>query len=69
MIEVLNRGRNHLLVKILTQKYFNREAFKDTMKKFWKPTKPICFHELEVGMIMEKFEDLSDKNRVGHDGL
>lgn len=55
------------MIKLLSQKYFNREAFKATMRKVWKPTKPLWFHELGAGLLMAEFEDPSDKNRVIHD--
>lgn len=31
--EVVNRGKNCLLVKLLTKKYFNHKAFKYTTRK------------------------------------
>lgn len=68
MTEVLNRGRNCLLVKLLSQKYFNRETFKATMKKFWKPTKSLHFHGMGARLIMVEFEDPSNKKRVIGDG-
>lgn len=44
--EVVSRGKNCLLVKLLSKKYFNREAFKATMKKVWRPVKLLCFSEM-----------------------
>lgn len=68
MTEVLTRGRNCLLVKVLSCKYFNQKAFKTTMKRVWKPTKPLRFYEMGAGLIMAEFNDVSDKNKVTRDG-
>lgn len=53
--EVMDRGKNYLVVKLLSQKYFNREAFKATMKKVWKPSKPIHFYEMGLGLMLVEF--------------
>lgn len=66
--EVNSRGQNCLLVKLLSQKYFNREAFKGKMKKVWKPVKPLCFCEMGMGMMLAEFEEPNDKTRVIRDG-
>lgn len=66
--EVVNKGKNCLLVKLLTNKYFNREAFKYTMHRVRKPVKAIQFHEIGVGIMMAEFNDQSDKYRVIKDG-
>lgn len=66
--EVWIRGKNCLLVKLLSMKYFNRKAYKATMKNVWKPIKPLRFHEMGAGMMLAEFEDPNDKNRVVRDG-
>lgn len=66
--EVQKRGKNYLLVKLLSVKYFNREAFKATMKKVWKLVRPLRFYEMGEGMMLAEFEDLNNKNRVVRDG-
>lgn len=49
--EVLTNEILCLVGKLLTNWMYNREAFKQTMKKIWLPTKPICFHyELGFGI-------------------
>lgn len=63
------RRKTFLLVKLLSQKYFNKEAFKSTMKKVWKPLKPIWFHEIGEGLMLTEFENIHDKVRVIRDGL
>lgn len=57
-----------MLVKLLTKKYYNREAFKSTMKKIWHPVKPLCFSEIGDGLMVSEFEEYSDKLRVVCDG-
>lgn len=37
--EVVAKGTNYLLVKLLTSQPFNHDAFKATMRKIWRPTK------------------------------
>lgn len=66
--EVINRGKKCLLVKLLTNKYYNREAFKSTMKKIWRPVKPLCLSEIGDGLMMAEFEEYYDKLRVVCDG-
>lgn len=66
--EVVDRGKTCLLIKLLTKKHFNKEAFKATMKIVWRLTKSVCFHEMGAGLMLAEFENLNDKNRVLHDG-
>lgn len=40
--EVVNRGKNYLLLKLLTFKYYNQEAFKATMRRVCKQS--LRFH-------------------------
>lgn len=58
--EAVNRGKNCLLVKLLTRKY--------TMKKIWRPIKPLCFYEMGARLMMAEFDDLNDKHCVVRDG-
>lgn len=55
-------------MKLLTNKYFNREAFKATMKKVWCPIKLLRFHEMGEGLMLAEFADQNNKNRVLNDG-
>lgn len=48
--EVVSRGENFLLTKLLSTKYYNKEAFKTTMRKAWRITKPIKFHDMGGGL-------------------
>lgn len=43
---VLSRGVNCLVVKLLSRRPFNWIALKTTMKKVWRPTRSLRFHEL-----------------------
>lgn len=62
--EVVDRGKNCLLIKLLTSRLYNHEAFKNTMHKIWKPVKPIKFHETGAGMMLVEFDDKLDKDWV-----
>lgn len=66
--ELVNWGKNCLLVKLLLNRYFNREAFKVTMRKLWRPAKYLHFHEMGEGLMLVEFENQNDKIRVAHDG-
>lgn len=66
--EVLAKGQHCLMTKLLTLRPYNREAFKTTIKKIWRPVKPVTFHEMESDIIVVVFEDKMDKTRVMHDG-
>lgn len=57
-------GKNCLLTKLLSKKYYNNEAFKTTMRRVWKLSKPICFHDMGVGFMLLEFEDHSDKSLI-----
>lgn len=62
--EVISKGSYFLLAKFYTSRLYNREAFKQTMRKIWRQEKMIHLHELGSGMLMVKFEDKTDKARV-----
>lgn len=66
--EVLSREKKYQLVKLLSSKYYNREAFKSTMKKIWRLIKPLRFFEMGGGWMMAKLEDYINKQRVVRDG-
>lgn len=62
--EVISKGQNCLLTKFHTNRPYNREAFKTTMRKIWRPAKPIKFHEVGVGIMMVEFKEKADKDRI-----
>lgn len=53
--EVISRGQICLLIKLYTNRPYNYEALKTTMRKVWKPRKPIKFHEVGVRIMMVEF--------------
>lgn len=66
--EVVSRGKNCLLVKLLTTMYYNGEAFNATMKKVWCHAKTLQFYEMGEGLVLVEFENCNDKLRVVRDG-
>lgn len=51
--EVLTKGSHYLIAKLHTNRPYNHDEFKNTMKKVWRPTKPIKFHELGDGDVAD----------------
>ena len=51
------------LRKVLTNKPFNRDAFKNTMISVWKRSKPVC---IEVGdnIFVFQFKHIVDRRKV-----
>lgn len=41
--EVVSRGKSYLLLRLLTTQYYNWEAFKNTMRRVWRPIKALRF--------------------------
>lgn len=64
----MDGGKMCLLVKLLTSKYYNQEAFKATMWLVWRLVKPLRFHDTGEGLMMAEFELNSYKIRVIRDG-
>lgn len=65
--DVLSRASMCLIARLLNNRTYHHEAFKETMQKIWrltKPSKPIRFHELGPGMLLVEFEEKKDKERV-----
>lgn len=57
-----------MLVKLLTNRYYNQEAFRITMRKVWRPAKSLHFQEMGAGLMLAEFENYNDKVRVSWDG-
>lgn len=53
-----------MLAKLLTNRTYNWEAFMTTMRKIWRTSKTIRVHEVDLDIVMFKFEDRQDKERV-----
>lgn len=66
--EMVERGSNCLLLKLLSIHYFNIEAFKQTLMKIWRLVKPDKFHELGSSLFLAEFEDVYDKEHVLRNG-
>lgn len=69
MKDVVARGKNYLLMKLLSNRYHNREALKFTMTKVYSPSRAIRFHDMGIELLMVEFDNPVDKLRVLHDGL
>lgn len=61
LFEVIAKGTNYPLAKLHSVRPYNKEAFKAIMKKIWKPTRLMKFHELVQDLMMVEFEDASYK--------
>lgn len=61
-------GGKCLLVKLITQCHYNREAFKSTMRRAWRPVRVIKFRDLNSVIMLIEFDDERDKERVIRDG-
>lgn len=66
--EVVSRGKNYILVKLLMKRYYNREAFKTTTRKVWWPAKSPYFHEMGAWLMLTEFENQNDKIKASWDG-
>lgn len=66
--DVIERGNNFLLIKLLSARHFNKDAFKQTLRKIWRLVKLVKFHEPSLGLILVKFDDVSDKEHVLSNG-
>ncbi|XP_042952131.1 uncharacterized protein LOC122289219 [Carya illinoinensis] len=62
------RGERCLLMTLLTDRYYNREALKSMMKKVWQPIHKVSFKELGSKLILVEFADDHDKQRVLREG-
>lgn len=61
---LISKGHNCLITKLHTSRTYNREAFKNTMRKVWRPVKMVRFHDIGSDMMMVEFESTLDKERV-----
>ncbi|XP_041001563.1 uncharacterized protein LOC121247253 [Juglans microcarpa x Juglans regia] len=65
---VLARGEHCLLIKLLTRKHYNHEAFKQTMRKIWRPVRSMKYCDLSPVFTLVEFEDPRDKMKVLKEG-
>lgn len=57
-----------LLVKVLAERPYKKEAFKVTMKRAWRPIKPLVFRDLRNTIPLAEFTNPRDKAIVIRDG-
>lgn len=62
--EVVSKGERCLLLKLHTNRPYNREAFKLMVKKICRPSNAVRFLELGASIIMAVFDSIKDKERV-----
>lgn len=56
------RNGKCLIITLLTNRHYNKEAFKQTMKKIWHPVKLIKFSDLDPTLFLVEFDDVRDKD-------
>ncbi|XP_042958115.1 uncharacterized protein LOC122293643 [Carya illinoinensis] len=61
-------NRGGLFPCLSTEKPYNREAFKQTLKKIWRPVKKIWVKDLGSKILLVEFEDHQEKARVQCEG-
>lgn len=66
--EVLVKGNYYLIIRLLSNKNFNKEVLKQIMKKIWRLRKIGYFRDLVSILLLAKFEDKKDKERVMREG-
>lgn len=69
MEDTMLRGENCLIVNLLALKHYNREAFKQTINKIWRPVKTIHCRDIESVLLLMEFEYVRDKQRVQRESL
>ncbi|CAI9784834.1 unnamed protein product [Fraxinus pennsylvanica] len=62
-----HQSEKRLLLKLLSSKYFNKEAFKNSIKRVWHPNKALSIRDISTNLFLAEFEDNRDKERVKHD--
>ncbi|XP_041025493.1 uncharacterized protein LOC121265896 [Juglans microcarpa x Juglans regia] len=62
--ESMKKGRLCLLAQVTANKVVNREAFKSTMSKVWKPEGWIRFKEIGENQVLLEFQKEQDKGIV-----
>ena len=57
-------GKNCLMVKVLSPKSINIEAFRKNLRMIWKPIKSVQINEVEDEIYLVEFGDGRDERRV-----
>lgn len=55
---------NSLAVKLIGNRGFNRTTFKTVLRELWKPTGSLKFTEIEGNILIAKFYNASDRDKV-----
>ncbi|CAI9767759.1 unnamed protein product [Fraxinus pennsylvanica] len=63
-----HRSDKCLLFKLLSDKHFNKEAFKSTMTQLWRPSKALSIQDISPNLFLAEFDDIGDKKRVQREG-
>lgn len=58
------RGKNCLVMKILSRKSIKLDALRKNLRMMWKPSKGVQIMEIEDEMYMVEFRDEKDKKKV-----
>ncbi|XP_042958084.1 uncharacterized protein At4g02000-like [Carya illinoinensis] len=66
--DVLERRASCLIMKLLINKHYNRDAFKQTMRKVWNLVKGVKLCDLNTEFTLVEFEDTRDKIKVMREG-
>lgn len=62
--ETIIRGGKCLIISLLIDPYYNKEALKKTMGKILRSIKSISFRNWGAKMILVEFEGCRDKDRI-----
>lgn len=62
--EVITKGSSYLVAKLHTMRTYNRDTYKNMMRKIWKLVKPIKLYELGDRLMLIEFGDSQDKERI-----
>ncbi|XP_041003994.1 uncharacterized protein LOC121249349 [Juglans microcarpa x Juglans regia] len=62
------RGECCLVMSLLTNRYYNREALKNTMRKVWQPVYKVSIKDLGSKLFLVEFEADRDKQRALREG-
>lgn len=60
----ITHGGKCLIIYVVTYSYYNRDAFKNTMKKVRQTVMQVTFKELGSKLLLVEFEDECYKNQV-----
>ncbi|KAJ0095074.1 hypothetical protein Patl1_15894 [Pistacia atlantica] len=62
--DVLPYEKKCLLMRLFTEKYYNKEAFKGMMRKVWRTVLGVRFRDLSPDLFLVEVENGRDKEKV-----